>query len=60
MTRWVALGFSLRRRLAGERLSRKVVGHGQRFYHVVNLVDPGEVDDLIRGWLTEAFFDDLP
>lgn len=58
MTRWVALGFNLHRRLDSDRLSRKVVAHGRRFYHVVNLVGPDDVDDTIRDWLTEAFLDD--
>lgn len=58
MTRWVALWFGLRRRLTTDRLSRKVVVSGSRFHHVVNLADPSQVDDELRGWLTEAFFAD--
>ena len=57
-TRWVALGFSLGRRVESDRLSRKVIPHGSRFHHVVNLVGPDDVDDTIRDWLTEAFLDD--
>jgi Domain of unknown function (DUF5655) len=58
MTRWVALTFGLRRRLTTDRLSRKVMVTGSRYHHVVNLTDPSEVDDVVRGWLTEAFLDD--
>jgi hypothetical protein len=58
MTRWVALGFSLDRRLTSARLSRKVVAHGSRFFHVVNVGHPDEIDDVVRGWLTEAFLAD--
>lgn len=59
MTRWVALSFSLDRKLTSDRLSRKVMAHGGRYYHVINIADPSEVDDEVRDWLTEAFFDDI-
>ncbi len=59
MTRWVALSFNLDRRLHSDRLSRKVIAHSGRFHHVVNIAEPAEIDDEIRGWLTEAFFDDV-
>lgn len=59
MTRWVALSFNLDRKLTGNRLSRKVIPHGGRFYHVVNIARPDEVDEQVRDWLTEAFFDDF-
>jgi hypothetical protein len=58
MQRWVALGFILPRKLDHDRLSRRVVGEGNRFWHVVNVASPDEVDDLIRGWLTEAYLSD--
>ncbi|MGI9598399.1 MAG: DUF5655 domain-containing protein [Acidimicrobiales bacterium] len=59
MMRWVALSFNLDRKLTSSRLSRKVIAHGRRFYHVVNIADPAEVDEQIRDWLTEAFFADF-
>ena len=59
MTKWVALSFNLDRRLDSRRLSRKVMAHGGRFAHVVNIAEPTQVDDQIRDWLTEAFFDDF-
>jgi hypothetical protein len=55
MQRWVALGFILHRRLDHPRLSRKVQNDGSRFWHVVNLRTPDDVDDTIRAWLTEAY-----
>ena len=58
MTRWVALGFSLSRRLTSPRLSRKVVEHGRRHYHVINVTEPSDVDDEILDWLTEAWHAD--
>lgn len=56
MTKWVALGFTLRRRAASNRFSRKVTDYGGKFYHVVNLTDPEQVDGEILEWLTEAFY----
>lgn len=59
MTKWVALSFNLDRRLTSNRLSRKVVAHGSRFYHVVNVEGPEQIDDQIIDWLTEAFLADV-
>ena len=56
MTKWVAVGFSLRRRLSSDRLSRKVQEYGSKFHHVVNLTDPADADDELLDWLEEAFF----
>ena len=54
-TKWVAVGFSLRRRLDSGRLSRKVVDDGSKCFHVVNVADPVLIDDEFRTWLTEAY-----
>lgn len=59
MTKWVALSFNLERQLTSSRLSRKVVAHGNRFFHVVNIADPSEIDEQIEEWLTESFFADI-
>lgn len=55
-TKWVALGFTLRRRVASKRFSRKVVDYQGKFFHVINLTSPDEVDDEVLEWLTEAFY----
>lgn len=55
MTKWVAVGFSLGRKLSSERLSRKVQEYGSKYHHVVNLTNPDEVDDELLEWLEEAF-----
>lgn len=55
MQKWVALGFLLPHKLDHARLSRKVIGEGSRYYHVVNLHGPDDVDATIRDWLTEAY-----
>jgi hypothetical protein len=55
MTRWVALGFILPHKVRSDRFSRKVTGDGNRWYHVVNVREPPEIDDQVRDWLTEAY-----
>jgi hypothetical protein len=55
MTRWEALSLGLPRLVRDARISRKPIEYGHRWYHVVNLRHPDEVDDQVRGWLTEAY-----
>ena len=55
MKRWTALGFSLDRRLTSARISRKVVEYHGKYFHVVNVDDPAQIDDEVLGWLTEAY-----
>ncbi len=54
-SKWVALGFSLSRKLESGRLSRKVSEFGRKFYHVINVDDPSMIDDEIFEWLSEAY-----
>lgn len=56
MTKWTALGFSLRRELKSSKLSRKVTGYQGKFYHVINVNDPEQIDDEVLEWLAEAFY----
>jgi hypothetical protein len=53
--RWVAMSFSLPRRVEHELITRKVVSYHGRFHHVANLRGPEDLDDRLRGWLTEAY-----
>jgi hypothetical protein len=53
--RWVALSFSLPRVVQHERIVRKVMEYHGRYYHVANLRGPEDLDDRLRGWLTEAY-----
>ena len=53
--RWVALSFSLPRKVDHERIIRKVIEYHGRHHHVANLRDAGDLDDRLRGWLTEAY-----
>ena len=55
MKKWTALGFNLRRRLESGRLSRKVVDHNGKFWHIINIDDAAEIGDEILEWLTEAY-----
>lgn len=55
-TKWVALSFGLDRTVTDERIARKVVPGGTRRWHFVNLRGPEDVDDVVKGWLTEAYF----
>jgi hypothetical protein len=56
MTKWVALSFSLGRRVDHPKMTRKPMEWNGRWYHVVNLTGPDDVDARIRDWLTEAYF----
>lgn len=55
-TRWVDLSFSLPRRVAHPRIVRKPIAHGRLWYHAARLEGPEDLDDELRGWLTEAYF----
>jgi hypothetical protein len=54
-TRWVDLSFSLDRKESHPRIVRKPVSYGGRWYHVARLEGPEDLDDRLRGWLTEAY-----
>ncbi len=60
MTKWVAVAFNLDRRLSSSRLSRKVIEHAGRYFHVVNVADAAEVDQQLLDWLAEAWLLDEP
>lgn len=53
--RWVARSFSLPRRVGHDRIVSKVTEYHGRWYHVANLRSPDDLDDMLRGWLTEAY-----
>lgn len=54
-TRWVALGFNLRRRADHRTITRKVMPNGTRFWQVANLRTPDDYDEALRALLAEAY-----
>ena len=56
-TKWVDLSFGLDRRVEHERVTRTTRTSTSRTYHGVRLRGPEDVDDLVRGWLTESYFE---
>lgn len=59
MQRWVAIWFPLRRRADHPTITRKVVGYGNRYWHVANVTRPQDVDNDLVDLLTEAYADTL-
>ncbi len=57
MTKWIAVGFVLHRKVDSDRFSRNVTGEGGRWFHVVNVRSPDEVDGQLCAWITEAYRD---
>ena len=55
MTKWVALWLVLPRPVHHRTITRKVMPYHGRYVHVFNLSDPDDIDDDLRGWLTEAY-----
>jgi hypothetical protein len=55
MTRWVALSFSLPRPVQHPTITKKVQPYGGSYHHVAKLRSPDDLDDRLRGWLTEAY-----
>jgi hypothetical protein len=60
MQHWVALSFSLSRRVQHRSIVRKPIAGRGRHHHVANVRGPEDVDDDLRGWLTEAYLDSPP
>lgn len=60
MRHWVAMSFSLSRAETHPTIVRKVMPYGSRYHHVANLRGPEDLDDRLRGWLTEAYLDSPP
>jgi hypothetical protein len=60
MTKWVAVSFALPRRVQHPMITRRVISYGGRYYHVANIRGPEDLDDELRGWLTEAYLASPP
>jgi hypothetical protein len=55
--KWVALWFAVHRPIEHPKIARTIRGSSTRTHHVINLRTPDDVDDDVRAWLTEAYFD---
>jgi len=55
MQQWVAMWFLLPRPVRHPRIVRKVVPYHGRYIHVANVRTPEDLDDELRGLLTEAY-----
>ncbi len=55
MQNWVAVSFSLSRQARHRLITRKVVQHGAKYWHVANVTTPEEVDETLCELLTEAY-----
>ena len=55
MTRWVRMSVPLLRRVVDRRIRTRPAEYRGRLYHFVDLVDANDVDDDVRGWLTESW-----
>lgn len=54
-TKWVDLSFALDRRVEHPRVTRTTRTQTSRTYHGTRLRSPDDVDDTVRGWLTESY-----
>jgi hypothetical protein len=57
MQKWVAVSFSLPRRATHRTITRKVVDHGNRYWHTANVATPDDVDEGLLDLLAEAYTD---
>ena len=53
--RWVAVAFNLRRHARHPLITRKIIEHGAKFWHVADVPGPEAVDDALLELLTEAY-----
>jgi Domain of unknown function (DUF5655) len=55
MTKWVALCLFMPRTVHDRRISRKPIASGRIVFHVVNLRNPDDVDEIVTSWITECW-----
>lgn len=53
--KWVAVSFSLPRKVTHPTITRKVVQYQGKFHHVANVRSQDEVDDKLLGYLSETY-----
>ena len=55
MQRWVAMSFLLPRPVQHRLIVRQVPPYHGRYAHFANVAAPDDLDDDLKGWLTEAY-----
>lgn len=55
MAKWVALSIGLNRCAEHPRITRTTKTGTPRTYHGVRIAGPADIDDTVRGWLTESY-----
>lgn len=60
MQRWVALWFWLPHPVRHRTITKKVRQFHGRYVHVANLRSPADLDEELRGWLTESYLSSPP
>ena len=55
--RWVDVTFALNRPLESPRISRTMRSKTARTYYAVRATSAADIDDELRGWLTESYFE---
>jgi hypothetical protein len=55
LTKWEAVWFVLPHRVGHPRIARTMRATGPLTAHAVNVRNPDEVDDVLRGWISEAY-----
>lgn len=56
-SRWVDLSVGLNHRLEHPRITRTVRTATGRTYHGIRITSPADIDDDVRGWLTQSYVD---
>jgi predicted transport protein len=54
-TKWVALSFGLNERLEHPRITRTTRTNTGRTYYAIRVTSPDDIDDVVRGWLTQSY-----
>jgi hypothetical protein len=55
MQKWVAMSFSLSHPVQHRTITKKVMLYSGRYYHIANVREPSDLDDDLKGMLTEAY-----
>lgn len=56
MKKWVNLGFGLNRRLTHPRITRTTPMQGSSTWYGTRATSAADIDDVVRGWMTESYF----